>query len=140
MSEEEFSRHFRFSVVRNPYDRIVSQYRFRYQPAGFSFHAFVARLQAHFAEGAEPPRYLAPQHAFLSSATGVLLMDAVVRFECLGEEIAPIFRRLFGESVPLPSVNRSADRTPVHEYYDAATKRTIVRLYEADFDLFKYAF
>lgn len=140
LSEKEFSLHFRFSVVRNPYDRLVSQYKFRYQSAGFSFHAFVARLQARFAERVEPPRHLAPQHDFLFSATGSLLMDAVIRFERLDEEVAPIFRRIFGESVPLPVVNRAADRTPAREFYDDVTKRTVARLYEADFDSFKYTF
>jgi hypothetical protein len=140
MSEEEFSRHFRFSVVRNPYDRVVSQYKFRYQPAGLSFPAFVEHLRADLSGRTEKPRHLAPQHDFLFSATGSLLMDVVIRFERLQEEVAPIFSRLFGQSVPLPVVNRSADRTPAREFYDDVTKRTVAGLYEADFDSFQYTF
>jgi hypothetical protein len=134
VSETDFSRHFKFAVVRNPYARLVSQFRFRYQDK-LDFRAFVERLGA--GEYDDRTRHMASQANFVLGDDGALAVDEILRFEELPAAFAPVSRRVFGFEQPLPHVNRSRGLDPT-DSFDNNLRRIVFRRYERDFDLFRY--
>ncbi|HEY5048244.1 MAG TPA: sulfotransferase family 2 domain-containing protein [Rhizomicrobium sp.] len=131
----EYAAYFKFAVVRNPYDRFISEYRFREPRRLRSPERFLA-------ESGDDPfsgRHLAPQIAFVRDGAGATIVDEILRFECLNEDIAPLFRRLFDTPAMLPRTNRS--KAPAIDRADlgADLLRSIYKRYEADFDAFGYA-
>jgi len=105
VSRDEFDRFFKFSVVRNPWDRCVSFYKYRGKPWKETFNEF---LNGRFVNYEWEQRYwfVRPQVEFIYGQDGRLLVDDVVRFENLGEDVARICRRVGVENT-LRSVNRS---------------------------------
>lgn len=133
VTAEAFASLFKVSVVRNPYDRLISEFRYRRPRVGL--HAFLDRAQTDaFSDRA---RHLAPQVDYLHDRQGRLLVDQLVRFERLAEEVAPLFERIFGRRVELPHANAAG--APISALdLRPALRRRIHRLYEADFDAFGY--
>lgn len=132
----DFARAFKFTVVRNPYDRVVSEYCWRYPRRRQSFGAFVKSLTDHADEHSDASRHIAQQFRFVLDAEDRLIPDAVLRFESLVQDFAAISLRLFGEIVALPHLNPSAvtERPAI----SGKLQRKIYRHYERDFDLFRY--
>lgn len=84
----------RFTVVRNPYDRLISAYEFIRQNPRHHRHARTAGQS--FADFLRARQM--SQMPFLLAADGSMLVEHVVRFETLGPELAGLFARL---DVPL---------------------------------------
>ncbi len=140
-----FERYFKFTVVRNPWDRAVSLYH--YLASGMDFAAFCAELEATLAQGSH--WYLDPQIDFLAGDDGAIRVDHVARFEHLGEEIEKIRTRVGLASV-LAHTNASG-ATPAdagadaraaiyRHYYDTVTRDRIGRVYARDIERFGYRF
>ena len=141
VTPEQYRTYFKFSVVRNPWDRLVSAYKFsqerRPHLRGIPFAAFV--------EGRLPPdlrlaRHLVPQWAFVCDTDGAMLVDAVLRFETLERDFAMVSRRMFGRPVALEHTNRSADRRDYREFYTDAAAALVAERYRHDIDRFGYRF
>lgn len=130
---EDFAAYFKFAVVRNPWDRAVSLYN--YMKPGTDFSTFV-----HRGLGGKLMRrarwFLRPQVEFLQDGKGALLVDAVLRFETLAEEIEPLRQRL-GIGAALPHENKSA-APPVPAIYTPAARRKVSEIYRADVEAFGY--
>lgn len=138
-----FARYFKFAVVRHPYDRAVSEYRYRaaariargQQVPGFD--AFLA--EAGRDEHLDAVRHIVPQVRYTHGADGACLMDAVLRFENLTEEIAPVLTRLLGTAVPLPHRNRSGGAVAMtRDALTPAQRRALADRYAPDFEAFGY--
>jgi hypothetical protein len=143
-----FKSYFKFGVVRNPWDRLVSafsylaaggcnrfdaDYRDRYlsRYAG-SFSAFVPDLPHFIAH-----KHFAPQYLFLCDPGGSLLVDEVIRYEQLDLSMERVRQRLALEGAPLPHRNPSNHR-PYAEYYTASTWKLVADLYAHDLESFGY--
>jgi hypothetical protein len=131
ISDDEFRSLFRFTIVRDPYARVLSQYGHHYrdlEPDQFfdSLPFLINRNR----------RNVMPQVNFVFGAAGGLLVDEIIRFEDLPGAFAPIAQRIFGEAIELPHRNRArADRKVA---LDDRLRRRIYKCYEADFDAFRY--
>ncbi len=132
LSADVFADAFKFTVVRNPYDRALSQYRYRTRNRPATFESFIALL----AENDES-RHLMPQADFVLDNSGQPLVDRIIRFEQLADEFAEMSKRIFGKRVELEHHNKSPDAIGP-EALDTATRRIIHKRYEQDFDLFRY--
>lgn len=91
---EEFSNFFRFAMVRHPYTRIASHYRFRQRRDGNEFCSMSAFLQRHVIELAErgEGRTLA-QTSYLADGIRVFRfeeMERAVAAICEALDIAPV--------------------------------------------------
>ena len=132
-----------FTLVRNPWDRLVSYYHWlRVQ----SFdHPAVALAKAHdFSGFLNQPHTQAsiaaqPYASYVTDSAGVLRATDFVRLEAFAADMAPVFAHL-GFSVDLPRANASARARDWRGYYSAADAALVARLCAADIARFGYRF
>jgi hypothetical protein len=106
ISRELFDSYFKFAVVRNPWARVVSTYR--YLAVNESFADFVKRLTKSFAKGLADNEFwfFRPQIDYVVDENGAMIVDRIVHFEKLATE----FERVAAEvnlKTPLRHVNKS---------------------------------
>lgn len=134
----------RFAIVRNPWDRAVSAYRFAMQRGGEriaefeTFETFVTHWLA--------PRDLStlngvyqPQAQFVCDAHGRVLVDHVGRFESLEPTVAHL-RQLQPNVGPIGHANRSGKAIDYRSFYTPELADLIASIYARDVALFGYAF
>ena len=140
VGEETFRSYYRFAVIRNPFDKAVSQYAFMQRRSDL-------RAYLGMNAGDEFKRYLEligkrahvqwqAQHTFVYDRDGTLLVDDLVRYETLDQGMTRIFSRL-GIDASLPKRNVS-EREPLTSYYDAEAQGMVEALYREDLDRFNY--
>jgi hypothetical protein len=154
---DEFADHATFAVVRDPYQRLISDHLWRRgltkdNPATFlrafeSFDDFVRAIPAgidahwdHLVDGADRTEanfliHVRPQHHFLRGDGGGLDGTVhVVRFEGLPGVIDELFGRW---DVECHKMRRPSVR-PLADFYTAETLEIVGELYHADFELLGY--
>ena len=147
----KFRNFYKFSFVRNPWDRAVSSYNFlsrggtaatrgweheilrqRSATVGdLSFEAFIVERLAECTE----ELHFRPQHSFVCE-NGVNLMDFTGRYENLAEDFARV-AGVLGIETPLPRVNASAKRD-WRQYYSPELINIVGDIYAEDIELFGY--
>jgi hypothetical protein len=140
MPADRFERYFKFSVVRNPWDRLVSEYEYILSRPEHGRHARVAR-QGGF-EGfvrMQIPRKDAYQANMLCDGSGTLLMDFCGRFESLDEDWRTICSRLDIPHRELPRRNTTRHRH-YRDYYTASLRELVAQHWRRDIALFGYTF
>jgi len=158
IGEAEFERYFKFAFVRNPWDRLVSEYRFRGGRRIGSFRQFVQDAALPLDPHLDAFRHLAPQVRYLYDRTGRLCVDFVGRFERLQDDFARVCERLGIPDPSLPHANaarperargrvmlrlraRSAARRDSYlRYYDPRLRDVVGERYAEDIEAFGYAF
>jgi hypothetical protein len=126
-----------FCVVRNPWDRFVSLFRYLHKlgkfPVPESFREFAA-MADNGEEWVSKLHSIRPQIDFVGAAG-----QTVARYETLMEDFAKIASAL-GFSAELPHLNSSGDRDYYREYYDQRCAQIVERKYKSDIDAFGYRF
>ena len=140
VGSETFDAYHKFAIVRNPWDKAVSQYRHMQRRP--DLRAFVGMraddgFRTYLRLIARTPHVQwRPQHAFVCGEDGTLLVDELGRFETFERDVARIFRR-FGFDAEVPHLNAS-DRGPLGRYYDEETLALVGELYREDVERFSY--
>jgi hypothetical protein len=136
--------YFKFTFVRNPWDRIVSVYSNKdphlcqfarsrgIELEGTSFDDFVARTMD------LDHAHLRSQADYIIGESGEHLIDFVGRWERLDQDFAEICERI-GTPLALPKENVSR-RSHYRDYYSASSKNMIAVRYKADIEMFDYDF
>lgn len=153
-----FDRYFKFSFVRNPWDRLVSEYRYLGFDGKTPFSTFVKESLAETDEYSDIARHVCPQIDFLTDAGGKLVVDFVGRFESFNDDFDFVARRLELGDVVLPHQNASQGRTPsrlsrlfagtrgkqgrrpYQGYYDDELRKQVTAFYSRDIERFGYSF
>lgn len=150
----EFARFYKFTFVRNPWDRLVSAYFFLKdgglnaddrQSAEASitrfpdFTAFVEDFIAR--EDFGRVLHLRSQHSFLcTSPESPPAVDFIGRFERIAEDFATVSRAL-GLNKVLPRHNAGASRPEGYrQLYTDRTAEIVAQAYARDIALFGYSF
>lgn len=143
ITQAEFAEFFKFTFVRNPWARLVSEYEYRGLPRALSFRDFLLR-------GLPPPglsdayRHIIPQANFIFDRNGGQMVDFVGRFERLQQDFDIVCNRLGIAESTLPHVNASGNTTirrrKYTEYYDRELADRVAAMYARDIETFGYRF
>ncbi|MDC0948422.1 sulfotransferase family 2 domain-containing protein [Gammaproteobacteria bacterium] len=139
MSSEEFDSYYKFSIVRNPWDWLVSMYAFI---VGFAEHHNHQRISAmSFAEYVdyEIAKNKRRPITLVADANHHLLVDRLGRFESLAEDFADICQTIGLQEMTLPHANRSEHRDYI-EYYDPRTRQRVAEHWAPEIEVFGYSF
>lgn len=155
------AEYFKFTIVRNPWDKIVSFYHY-HQRRGWEifpwtpatepdFNTFVQRLFVDNSGALATDIFRgrkgdATHHLRLSNSLdwvsgpdGRVLVDFIGRVERLQADFDVICDRIGIRRRELPHVNRSSHR-PYWEYYDDTSRAVVAARFQRDLDYFGYRF
>jgi chondroitin 4-sulfotransferase 11 len=149
---------FKFSFVRNPWDRLVSWWAMiensrdyvdlEQPPNAFfghvlkrsrNFEEFLLRCDGEIVENDGRKNIFRNQIDYLIDGSGAMLVDFIGQYERLQEGFDEICDRLGRASVELERTNAS-EHAPYTEYYAPATVEMVARHYARDIEEFGYRF
>jgi hypothetical protein len=134
---ESFNSFFKFAFVRNPWDRLVSEYRYLKEQVPFA--AFAERVLAD--DYSDASRHIRPQVEFVTDDGGATIVDFIGRFESIQKDFAEVAHRLGLGRVKLPHRNSSGlFRRGYRHYYDLQLRERVRQFYAADIERFGYSF
>jgi len=141
---DKFKAYFKFALVRNPWDWLVSRYHWSRDKQGvfeFSFEEFLHRLDNKIALSDQAPWLEAALEPQLNRITidGKIAVDFVGRFENLEKDFARICSKLNLEPIALPHVFKTNHLHYV-KYYDRKSREIVRKLYGKDVEAFGYSF
>ncbi len=138
--------YFKFTVVRNPWDRLFSLYKDyttnkkkAEHVAGFkgdSFESFVKHICK--IPDWRSNRHFKSQYLTVTDIQGNVIVDGVAHFERYGKEVGMILKKA-GLSNSVPHKNRIFD-VDYKKYYNNKTKRLVENRYKKDIKIFGYRF
>ncbi len=137
---------FTFTMVRNPWDKVVSHYHYRVRTnqTGLAEHTlpFSEWLQRCYVDRDpryyDQPRMFMPQRQWLVNENDELMVEFIGRFENLEQDFATICQRL-GVNATLGHAKPSS-RGSYRQYYDADSEALIREHFAEDLQLFGYEF
>ena len=170
VTPEQFDAYLKFGFVRNPWTRLVSEYRFRRSRIHVPFRTWV--LEQFPQPGFDDMwRHVMPQSEYLYERDGRAAVDFVGRFETLAADYRTVTERLDTGLPPLRRVNSATALAPLErlrhlgpvrglrsilgetlrktfqpvparwqDYYDADTRAFVARFYAEDIARFGYRF
>lgn len=134
---------FAFTLVRNPWDRMVSYYhwlkdqRFDHPAVALAdqlpFEDFVQAGQVRASMRASPARH------YMTDAQGVERCDLYIRIEAIDRDSGPLWDHL-GFSLTLSRVNASARKADFRSYYSSASRDAVAQDCAEDIARFGYRF
>lgn len=143
VGEDVFNNYFKFSFVRNPWDKAVSQ--FSYMKDRPDLRDYLGMQQdtpfAGYLERIARRKHVQweEQVRFLLDENGERLVDFIGRFETLIGDARTVFDRLRLADPNLPHANAS-ERGPYQHYYDDECRQRVAEMYRADIERFGYCY
>ncbi len=126
-------RYFKFSYVRNPWKRAISEYLWQrghkdIRVAFDDFESFLAAaLDRRTFQNADA-RHLLPQKDFVVFDTNGLLVDFLRCIENFGTDMETVCERTGIFFQNFPHINNSDAPKSIHEFYKPETRKLIERL------------
>ncbi len=143
-TQAEIEAFFVFTLVRNPWDRMVSYYHwlrtqsFDHPAVTFAkSHDFAAFLRL---EPVQDSIRAAPYGRYVTDADGVERADLFIRLEHMSDDLAPLETHLGFALGPIPHVNQSNRGRDWRVYYGDSEAEMVADLCEADIKRFGYSF
>lgn len=150
-----YEKAFVFSVVRNPWDRVLSAYRFAKRggtaymglanaeqyliPEYKTFEHFLFEWLAH-REPTELDFVFQPQYQFLCNDSNQIMVDYVGKVETLSDDLCFLDKKL-NRTLNIQHSNTTGDGSSYIDYYrDRDMVALISQLYATDIAIFDYSF
>lgn len=152
VGSELFEDYFTFSFVRNPWDKMVSQYSYLNHMPGMrekigigpdtNFKEYLKVVDKTDRKHAQ----LQPQSHFITDDDGKINVDFIGRFENFEGDLRLLLKRfalgrsffgLFNRKIPKVNASR---RKNTGIYYDDESRELVARIYKKDIELFNYQF
>jgi hypothetical protein len=143
VARDEFAAFFCFTLVRNPWDRMVSYYHWL-RTQGFTHPAVALAKSRDFGGFLNDPLTAqtfrdTPADSYMRDGAGVEHCAAYVRLEHLGADLAPVVAHL-GFAPEMRRANRSDRQADWRGYYSDADAALLARICAADIARFGYRF
>ncbi len=167
VTPEQFESYFKFAFVRNPWDRLVSEYKYRRLSHKYDFKTYLLHKFPR-PEWSDEYCHVLPQYDFIFDEEGNQRVDFIGRYENLKEDIKVVLEKLGLKSRSLPhknrslSLNRNFGQSPVEvlknvrdvfsikvrrntythysQYYDDEAREVVAEVYKNDILTFGYQF
>jgi hypothetical protein len=130
-----WDRYFKFAVIRNPFDKLLSGYFFEQRPQG-SREELIAGFRRWVREGGA----IVDRHTY--TLEGEVCMDYFIRYEQLQQGVAEVCRRLDepfeAERLPNLKAQFRERSVPLEAFYDPETRDRAAHIYAFEMDYFGY--
>lgn len=143
VGDEVYRAYFKFSFVRNPYDRLVSEYyyakRIREIPREMSFDEFIHKVVL---PNKNTHRHYRDQVDYVTNEKGEVIVDFLGKFEDFTRDLKKILDRLHIKKRFLPYVGSTQRPKAKHYsyYFNDELREVVQALYFKDFEKFGYEF
>lgn len=147
IGKEKWHAAYTFTIVRNPWDKVVSHYEYRRKKNKTQIASrdidFRTWVKATYGTDKDPffynnPKSFYPQVEWLKDGEGNLSIDYVGRFESINRDFDQI-KTVIGISAVLPHLN-SSGRSSYQPYYNEETRDIVANWFHEDIDVFGYSF
>ncbi|MFV2052045.1 sulfotransferase family 2 domain-containing protein [Aliiroseovarius sp. YM-037] len=143
VSQEEIESFFVFTLVRNPWDRMVSYYHWL-RDQSFDHPAVELSKQVGFSPFLNAPETVeafrsSGLNSYIRDRNGAERCDHFIRLEYLTEDIAPLQKHL-GFTLDIPHVNSSERTQDYRAAYDDADIALVADLFTDEVERFGYRF
>ena len=128
---EIYNSYRKFTIIRNPYDKMVSWYFYLKKQVGIDnkiieFSKWIKEPSKLWHIN-DPAYFLDPQYTWLDDTV------TLIKYENLDEEL----NKFFGKDINLPITNKS-DHNHFASYYDKESSNIIYDRYKEDFEKYNY--
>ena len=147
IGKDKWNKAYRFTLVRNPWDKVVSHYEYRRKKnktevasRNISFSEWVRKTYGPQKDPVlyDNPRSFQPQVEWLKDDEGVINIDFIGKFETINEDFDQI-KAAIGLDAELPHLNASR-RAGYQSYYDDETREIVAEWFWEDIEVFGYRF
>lgn len=155
IGEAIWNDYFKFCIIRNPFDAVVSAYRFfweSHQPQEPSSTNYLMRIRSALSRRDRLAEIRSSFEHWLQSIRlpidrnkycidGRLCLDSIIRYENLNDGIREVCRKVGIEYRPeqLPHLKKSESREfPLESYYTPAALDLVERAYQFELETFGY--
>ena len=146
VGQQEFDEAFKFTAVRNPWDKVVSQYKYRVntnqtemKTNPISFKDWVAKTYGQQDEYyLDKPKMFAAQSDWLKDYNNQFPNLQIIRFDSLNADFQEIAKQI-GVKPKLRHLNAS-QKDVYTSYYDEKTKAIVEDWFKEDIERFSFEF
>jgi hypothetical protein len=128
--------YYKFAVVRNSWDRMVSRYFYSKKISrkfqSFSFEEFIDY-------DLKNNMHVLQQHEFCTNDKKNICLNKVIMFENLEKDLDEVTLNLFGKTGLLKHDNKT-DHKLYREYYNSKLEKKVYDAFEKDINFFKFSF
>lgn len=139
LGDEMFNNYFKFTIVRNPWDRVISSFYYR-NHGNLSFD----QIKKKFREYVLSRKFEINTRIY--TINNEFICDFHIRYEHLKEDIEYVCEKLgiqnydFNKIPRFKSSTRKFKHVPYWEYYDDETKQIVENTHQKEIGKFEYVF
>jgi len=144
VTQEQIERYLVFTIVRNPWDRVVSYYHWL-KMQKFNHPAVKIAKNNSFADFLATPSTQSSLHNdatryYVSDLNGIVRCDMYLRMEYLSEDAGRLGENLGIKLADLSHDNRSERESDYTGYYDVESQNIVHAAFADDIERFEYRF
>jgi len=138
INEKDAEELFKFTFVRNPFDRLVSLWHWKGKNQKMTLSQFLDRIEKYEDESVHRhPKSL--QCHYTHDPQGRQIVDFIGRFENLQIDFDKVCDQIGRKRVTLPHVFKT-NHDHYSKYFDDALKARVFKMFERDFEILEYEF